>query len=277
MFNTRKLLSFFCVLCFSVSACTAPEKDPWPRWQAYNPASQKSIDHSLWQHFLTRYVITNNQDVNLIKYSSVTAEDKKLLKQYLDKLSGTDIDNYNKSEQLAYWINLYNALTIYTVLTHYPVKSILKINISPGWFSFGPWGAKLINVEGVPLSLNDIEHRMIRPIWNDPRTHYALNCASYSCPNLQKIAYTGKNINLLLDTAAHEYINSRGVIIKNEKITVSKIYVWYQSDFGGTEQGVIDHLIQYAVPNLKAQLKHFHKINGSYYDWKLNDALQGNK
>ena len=104
----------------------------------------------------------------------------------------------SRDEQLAYWINLYNALTVKVILDHYPVKSILDIDISPGWFSIGPWGKKLVAVEGVEISLDDIEHRILRPIWRDPRIHYALNCAAVGCPNLLREAFTGATAEVLL-------------------------------------------------------------------------------
>jgi hypothetical protein len=168
------------------------------------------------------------------------------------------------------WGALYNALTIVTVLQHYPVKSIRHIKLG-GWFSSGVWDAKLIKVGGVPVSLNDIEHRIIRPIWNDSRIHYALSCASYSSPNLQRKVYTGKTVNTALTQGAKEYINSpRAVSIQNNKLIVSSIYDWYQVDFGGNEQTVIQHLKKYAKPALKKQLNHFNSISAYHYDWRLN-------
>lgn len=271
MFNLIFKYLLFILGCLSISACTAPDKNLWPRWQVNNPASKIMIDHGLWQQFLIHNVVTNHQDVNLVPYGSVSDQDKKLLEQYLTQLSAINIDNYNRDEQLAYWVNLYNALTVNTVLHHYPVKSILKINISPGWFDIGPWNAKLITVNGISLTLNDIEHRIIRPIWNDPRTHYLLNCASYSCPNLQKTTYTGDNIHQLLNNSAKEYVNDhRGIAIQSDSLIVSQIYSWYRSDFGGTDQNIISHIMQYAKPDLKKKLESFRKINGYKYNWELN-------
>jgi Protein of unknown function, DUF547 len=87
------------------------------------------------------------------------------------------------------------------------VASIRDIAISPGLFSVGPWGRKLIEVEGEPLSLDDIEHRILRPIWRDPRLHYAVNCAALGCPNLRSSAFTAANADILLETAASDYVN----------------------------------------------------------------------
>ncbi|PIQ43194.1 MAG: Ser/Thr protein kinase [Gammaproteobacteria bacterium CG11_big_fil_rev_8_21_14_0_20_46_22] len=261
---------FFGFMLLANLGFAAPSKQLWPRWQANTPHSTKIINHASFQHFLNHYVYTTKTGVNFVRYAKVTAQDKTQLKTYLKQLSQIPIAQYNRSVQLAYWINLYNALTIETVLQHYPVKSIRDIKLG-SWFSSAPWDAKLITVEGVPVSLNDIEHRIIRPIWNDPRTHYALNCASYSCPNLQKQVYTGKTVNTMLTQDAKEYINSpRAVSIKNNKLIVSSIYDWYQIDFGGNEQAVIQHLKKYARPALRQQLNHFRSISAYHYDWRLN-------
>ena len=258
------------LLCLCTVALAAPKKDLWPRWQVNDPLSKKTIDYKPWAGFLKDNVHTNAEGINLVAYANVTPFDKKILSNFLRHISSIHIDTYNRREQEVYWINLYNALTIATVLKHYPIKSILDIKIS-GWFEPGPWGAKLIKIEGIPVSLNDIEHRILRPIWNDQRLHYALNCASMSCPNLQKQPYTSKNLTKLLNTAATEYVNSNyGTEVKNDKLIVSSIYVWYKEDFGGTDDDVIDFLGIYAKPPLKDELIYIKKINGNRYNWALN-------
>jgi Protein of unknown function, DUF547 len=158
----------------------------------------------------------------------VAPEDRKALKSYLENLQSLQISQYNRAEQKAYWINLNNALTVEVVLSRYPVESIRDIGISPGLFSRGPWDAKLLTVEGEKLSLNDIEHRILRPIWRDARVHYAVNCASLGCPNLQPAAFTTDNTENLLERGAKEYVNHpRGVAVRNQKLRVSSIYVWF--------------------------------------------------
>lgn len=249
-----------------------PEKQLWARWQKQDNRSTKTIDHRLWADFLRRYVKTNANGINLVSYGAVTKEDRRRVEAYLDQLSHIKIDEYNQAVQEAFWINLYNALTVNLILKHYPVKSILDIG-GRGFHVFhrGPWNIKLITVERVPLSLNDIEHRILRPIWNDARIHYAVNCAAYSCPNLHKKPYDSKHIDRMLNAAAKDYVNNlRGVTFKNGKLFVSSIYDWYRDDFGDTDQHIIDHLIQYANPELKQKLQKFHTISGYDYDWALN-------
>ncbi len=261
------------LICVSATTFAAPKKDLWVRWQVFNPFSQKTINYKDWALFLNHNVSTNQAGVNLVDYKTVTQKDRQLLNDFILYLSQTKIDNYSRRVQEAYWINLYNALTVKTVLDHYPVKSILKISISPGLFTDGPWDKKLVQVEGVNLTLNDIEHRILRPIWNDPRIHFTVNCASYSCPNLRKIPYSGQNIGSLLNLAAAQYINNpRGVSIKSGKLTVSSIFFWYKADFGGTDQDVIHFMMLYAKPDLKSKLQKFKSISGNYYNWNLNAA-----
>lgn len=180
--------------------------------------------------------------------------------------------------QRAYWLNLYNALTVKLVLDHYPVRSIREISISPGLLSVGPWRRKLVRIEGEELSLDDIEHRVLRPTWGDPRVHYALNCAALGCPNLQRSAYTAANTEALLARAAREYVNhERGARFEGERLIVSKLYIWFQEDFGGTDRGVIEHLQRYAEPPLAARLARTEGISDSEYDWRLNDAGSGRR
>ena len=154
--------------------------------------------------------------MNRLRYGDVTKTDKGALDGYIARLEKLPISDYGRNAQKACWINLYNALTVKVVLDHFPVKSIKDISLSSGLFGGlfggGPWEAKLATVEGEKVSLDDIEHRILRPIWRDNRVHYAVNCASIGCPNLQAEPFTAENLERLLDRGAREYVNhSRGV------------------------------------------------------------------
>ncbi len=246
-------------------------KSLWPQWEVNNPLSIKTISHQPWQDFLDKHVSTNEEHINLINYAKLNQQDLNLLKEYIKEMSQIDINNYSRKEQLAYWINLYNALTVQTVAKYYPVTNIQEINISPGLFSVGPWGANLITVNNTALSLDDINNRIIRPIWNDQRTHYALNNATIGAPNLSKTAYQGANIEEQLNEAATTYINSlRGVQVIEGRLIISKLYDWYEEDYGGTKQDVINHLEQFAREPLLSQLKHINTIDSYVYNWHLN-------
>ncbi len=261
----------------SFEALFAPSAKLWPRWQAHDPAATATIDHVPWQNLLDFYLRTDGDDVNRFDYGRVSANDRRVLDRYIADLAARPIDSYNRDEQRAFWINLYNALTVRVVLEHYPVESILDIDISPGFFSDGPWAKPLVTVAGVALTLNDIEHRILRPIWRDPRLHYALNCASVGCPNLSRKAVTVSNAEAILETAARDYVNApRGVRLENGRLTVSSIYVWFMEDFGRDDRAVIAHLARYAEPALAARLASVSTIADHDYDWSLNDARNAN-
>jgi Protein of unknown function, DUF547 len=252
----------------------APKADLWPRWEKHDPASTQSIDHNLWDRFLKKNLLAPHPSgINRVRYATIAPEDRKALKDYLKNLQSLPVSSYNRAEQRAYWINLYNAFTVDLVLSRFPVASIRDINISPGLFARGPWGAKLLIIEGEKLSLDDIEHRILRPIWKDNRVHYAVNCASLGCPNLQPAAYTSDNTEALLEKGARDYVNHpRGVAIKNGKLYVSSIYVWFQEDFGGSAEGLMEHWAKYASNTLADALQSYSGGLDHDYDWRLNDA-----
>ena len=251
----------------------APKAKLWQRWTAHDPAATARVDHGAWRRFLNSYLRRDQAGVNRVAYRHVGADAKRALEGYLTRLAGLPISIFNRDQQLAYWINLYNALTVKLVLDHDPRRSIREIDISPGLFADGPWGRKVVQIEGEALSLNDIEHRILRPIWRDARIHYALNCAAVGCPNLRPEAFTAENAETLLTAAAREYVNSpRGARIEDGKLIVSSIYVWYKKDFGGSDSGVIAHLKRYAEPELAARLATIERIGGDGYDWALNDG-----
>ena len=196
------------------------------------------------------------------------------LAAYIDALAATLVSRLRHDEQIAYWVNLYNALAVKVVLVHYPVDGIKDIDISPGLFANGPWGKKLVEVEGVAVSLDDIEHQILRPIWKDPPIHYVVTCAAVGCPHLTTMAFTAENWDRAFTKAAVECINQpRGVSVDGDTLVVSSIYDWYGMDIGGTDAAIIEHLKTYAEPALRQKLNRFSGIDDDEYDWALNAAL----
>jgi hypothetical protein len=252
----------------------APKAELWPRWQKHDPTNRHKIDHSFWDSFLKKYLVARHPSgINRVRYARVVPDDRAALKAYLTALQGLLVSSFNPAEQKAYWINLYNALTVDLIVSRYPVESIRDINISPGLFSRGPWGAKLLDIESERLSLDDIEHRILRPIWKDNRVHYAVNCASVGCPNLQPVAYSAENAESLLEKGARDYVNHpRGVGIKDGKLKVSSIYVWFQEDFGASTEGLMQHWRKYADGALAKALQSYSGGLQHDYDWRLNDT-----
>ncbi|MGK0398640.1 MAG: hypothetical protein ACJA0I_000934 [Gammaproteobacteria bacterium] len=262
------LIALF-ALSFSSLIAAAPASELWDKWASHDADSNLTIDHSEWNDLTSRFVTPTKDGINHFAYSKFQMDEKKQLQAYILGLSKTPIRQYNRDEQMAYWINLYNAITVNLILDNYPIASIR--DIKSGFFSFGPWDKKLIMIDGEEMSLNDIEHRILRPIWQDPRIHYAVNCASIGCPNLQSNAFTAANTQALLNVAAVEFINHhRAAQVKKGKLRVSSIYKWYKVDFGGTDASIINHLRQYAEPQLAEQLRNIESIDDDYYNWSIN-------
>lgn len=238
-----------------------------PYWQ--QSGSGADVDHSGWASFLGRYVRPSADGVNLVAYGSVSGADKSALKQYIANLTATDPTGLTRDAQMAYWFNLYNAETVNVILDEYPVDSIKKVG--GGFFNTGPWDNKTMTVAGRSLSLNDVEHGILRPIWNDPRIHYGVNCASIGCPNLMTQPFTASTLNPMLDEAARTFINHpRGASVVNGRLVVSSIFEWFKVDFGNNDAGVINHLRQYASGPLAGQLANVSSISDDEYDWALN-------
>ena len=269
----RKLIALLACLWVPLGALAAPSAELWQRWAAHQPQSSMTIDHKAWDTLLNEYLVPAENGLNRFRYNSVKASDRLALTDYLAALQAIHIGEYNRAEQRAYWINLYNAATVKVVLDHLPVKSIREIRLGGELFSGGPWRSKILSVEGEAVSLDDIEHRILRPIWKDPRIHYAVNCASVGCPNLSRTAYSAGNFDQLAEAGARAYVNSpRGVRVENGKLHVSSIYVWFKADFGESDAGVIAHVKQFAEPVLAARLETLSRIDDDGYDWSLNDA-----
>ena len=238
---------------------------------ALKPVGSGKVDHSAFDAILKQYISVDAAGYSSVNYSGLVGQ-RGTVESYVEGLVALDPRQLSRSEAHAYWINLYNAKTLAVMLEKWPVKSIRDINLGGGgFFGKGPWSKKLMTIADVELSLDDIEHRIIRPIFNDPLSHYALNCASYSCPNLMPRAYTAGNLKGQMQDSATLYINHpRGLSIKNGQISASKIYSWYADDFGGKGK-LKAHWLQFAKPELAAQIKAA-SIDGYVYDWTANVA-----
>ena len=277
MTKTLKTIVMLCSLP-ALMGCAAIERLAIPESKLVSPdlqpaGTQSAISHRLWSAFLQTYTQLGDDGIVRVNYAGVSADDKKILEAYIDSLEAQDITQFTRDAQLAYWLNLYNAVTVAVILDNYPVASIREIR--SGLTDLGPWDEKRVVVNGRELSLYDIENGIVRPLWpDDPRTHYALNCAALGCPNLAQTAYTADNIQQRLGEYAVQYINSpRGVLIGDDgSLTVSKIYNWYRSDFGSSDAAIISHLREYAAPDLQKSLEQSDKINRYEYDWSLNDT-----
>jgi hypothetical protein len=224
-----------------------------------------------------RYIVAGEDGINRVAYNAwkQAPADRAALDAAIAALTRERPSQMPSAAQFAYWANLYNALTLQEVLRHYPVASIRDIK-SRGVLDFGaligPWKTHLATVEGRRLSLDDIEHGIMRPTFRDPRVHYALNCASIGCPNLQHRVFRAETLEAQLDAAARIFINHRrGVRLEGGQLRLNSIYDWFRIDFGDVSR-LRAHLVHYAEPDVRRAILASTRIAGYDYDWRLNDV-----
>ena len=222
-----------------------------------SPSGASAPDHQLWTDLLGLYV----QEDGMIDYASFK-EDKRL-NDYLELLKKAHPDqNWSREERLAHWINAYNAFTIKLLTEHYPVESIKDIPKR--------WSKEFVEIEGLRYSLGDIEHNVLRKLYKEPRIHFALNCASFSCPKLSQEAYSAELIEDQLNRAAMDFINDTlRNKIKRDKMQLSKIFSWFKSDFTDSSS-LKEHLKKYSA----VEIDEATKIEYLEYNWKLNDIVR---
>ncbi len=238
-------------------------------WLEHQPGATLKVDHAPWDALLAAHLEPGADGINRFDYAGITAPERAALAAYLAALQDVDPTTLDRDEQLAFWINLYNAQTVATVLAHYPVGSIREIRL--GIFANGPWDADMVTVLGRTLSLNDIEHGIVRPVYQDPRIHYALNCAALGCPNLGPRAYRGATLDAALAAAEAAYVNNpRGVRLEEQRLILSSIYNWFREDFGDSEAEVLDRLRTIATGATATALAGRTQVDLYDYSWRLN-------
>ena len=193
---------------------------PIPYFQQAYAGNNDTISHQKWQTILDNYIVNDASQHTYFNYDGVSEAHEELLTEYLDEMQEIDPTHYSKDEQFAYWVNLYNAVTISLVVDEYPVDSIKEIGSQ---VNLGPWDDIVVDVGGESLSLNNIEHGILRPIFSDNRVHYAVNCASLGCPNLSQTAFTAQNKEQQLQAAAMQFVNSEkgAAFIDGKLVSVS--------------------------------------------------------
>ncbi|MFN7054495.1 DUF547 domain-containing protein [Hyphomonas sp.] len=224
--------------------------------------------HAEWTRLLAAYVRSAEDGVTRVDYAALAANsaDRAALDAYIARFAEADL-SAKTDANFASWANLYNAVTVRHILERYPVRSIRD-----GYLN-GPWKQVRVRAGGREVSLDAIEHDILRVRWGTPEVHYALNCASYSCPNLPPYAWEPATLEADLARAARDYVNHpRGVTVTARGLTVSSIYSWFEKDFGGSKAAVIEHLLLHAEPGLAASIRANPRINRHTYDWALNDT-----
>lgn len=218
---------------------------------------------------LTRNMTPGADGVMLFDYASAQSNgDHEAIKAFIAEQAALSPSEMGDAEATAYWANLYNAITLDVVLDDYPIKSIRSL----GPFTSGPWKREVVTVEGEVLSLDNIEHDILRVDYATPYIHYMVNCASIGCPNLRPELWTAEGMEADWNEAAAAFINSdRGIALDRKgRIAVSKIYKWFSEDFGRTEDDLRAHLAKHATGDKLEALTSGAKFKGSHYNWDLN-------
>lgn len=215
------------------------------------------INHNTWNALLKKHVQNNG----LIDYKGFIKDEAKL-NDYLKMLSLNQPNStWSKPKILAYYINLYNAATVKLIIENYPVKSIKDIS--------RPWSKNRVLIGNEMISLNNIEHGILRKM-NEPRIHFALNCASISCPKLLNEAFTADKIEQQLERVTNEFINSKENNISISEAKISSIFKWYKKDFLVNEKkDLIGFINQYS----KVKINSNTTISYLDYNWNLNETI----
>ena len=212
--------------------------------------------HNVYDNLLKKYV----SEKGIVDYEGLSAE-KSQLEAYLNFLSNNSpSSSWERNTRLVYWINLYNAATLDLILDNYPISSIMKINGGKAW------DLKIVRVGDELLSLNEVEHEKIRPVFNEPRIHFAVNCAALSCPKLLNAAFAPRILEKQLEDQTKYFVNdAANNTISEKKISLSKIFEWYKEDFE-KEGSLIDFVRKYSSTAITEKPN----LNYLEYKWELN-------
>ena len=242
------------LVSYVFAACTAVT--------SASKSSAPPITHEAWTALLDAHVSESGQ----VNYAGFV-QDSVALNAYLDRLATHHPnDSWTSNQKKAYWINAYNAFTVQLIVRNYPVESIKELGGSIYKVNT-PWDLRFIHIEGKTYDLNNIEHDILRKDWADPRIHFAINCASVSCPKLHHAAYEAGTLDKQLEEAARAFINdpSRNVL-SADAAQVSRIFKWFNGDFTG-DMTLVAFINRYANTPLTADAE----FSYLEYDWGLNE------
>lgn len=230
-------------------------------------------DNQMFTDILKKYVKNG-----LVDYTGL--QKNKELDKYLSQLSNTNPDKLNRNEKLAFWINAYNAFTLQVVRDNYPIESITDLHTGGKIIGYligkTIWDKQFITINNKKYSLNDIEHNILREM-NEPRIHFAVVCASISCPELRNEAFEADNIDVQLQEQTTKFLNDKTrnhFDVKNRKAYISEIFNWFGEDFGASNENILKFISKYLSENISIDIKsNISKWNMSYndYNWNLNE------
>jgi hypothetical protein len=252
------LISFFLlstlIIWFTCTNCRSIKRE----------TNSKPVTHEIWDGLLKKHV----NATGFVQYKDFI-RDSAELNRYLRILETAHPNdkNWTRNEQMAYWINAYNAYTIQLILRNYPVESIKDIKKGIAFVN-SVWDIKFITIQGYNYDLNNIEHNILRPVFKDARVHAAVNCASWSCPRLRAEAFTAERLEAQLEDAMRSFVNDP---LRNrvspQKAEISEIFKWFKGDFERDAGSVRSFINKYAATPLSDN----GDISHIDYDWRLNE------
>jgi hypothetical protein len=225
-----------------------------------NQPSYAAVDHTLWNTLLTQYVDTNGR----VAYRDLQRKDAVRFEQYLTILAQTQLDGFPEPEEKAFWINAYNAVIVSGILQGYITENVLKRKRLFSWYS--------LRIAGKARTPDEIEHDILRKKFRDPRIHFAIVCASTSCPKLRTEAYVMERLDQQLGDAAQQFVNDPvRNRIDQQQIALSMIFKWFAQDFIDHAGSVKGFLQRFVADDKKGIVE---KLNGDpqylEYNWTLN-------
>ena len=222
----------------------------------------EQVDHSLYGDLLASHVRDGLVDYQGLK------QDEARLDSYLDLLARVDPGVLDREERFAFYINLYNAWTLKLILMHWPAIESIK---DAGSLFSSPWSKDLVRLKGELVTLDHIEHDILRPEFQDYRVHAAVNCSAMSCPPLLPVPFEGDRLEEQLEQAFTAFVNNPNLNrVEHNELRVSKIFSWFEEDF---TPDVVSVVRQYAGPELSAALDELGEdpdLGHLGYDWSLN-------
>jgi len=242
----RSLVGLFTLLLVTLLAANAGAKDV--------------IDHEPFDRILSKYVDSKG----LVDYEGLRSneKDRKKFEKYVDAIESANVKG-SKNAKLAFYLNAYNATVIDSVLQHWPLKSVMNVD---GFFK-----KEKHEIAGKKITLDHLEHKIIRPTFNDARVHFALVCAAMSCPPLKKKPFTEKNVDRMLTENTKAFIPKATTVDKEKKVvTTSKLFEWFSGDFEADEGSVAKYLARYYPQHAEFLKSGDYKLKFSPYDWALN-------
>ena len=253
---------------FANTAYSAPRSKLIEFWDDREESSSLKMDYSVWNELLANHVVlAESPDINRFDYGAITDVDRARLASFISYMESMEPRQMNSLEQKAYWLNLFNACLIKYLIEAEPKRSVRELG---GRL----WRRDMAYISMQDVSLDNIEHGILRPIFNDPRVHFSLVAGTIGSGELSPIAFTADNVEQLLEENTHKFINHpRGVKIEGNKIIVSQIFRWYRADFGGNTQGVREFILRYLDEEKKAAFENIKSLDYEY-SWRLNKVLE---